>query len=96
MLFKANRDFNKLYDYNGFTLGSFEHDDSDGFTKYDYEVYELVEIRDYDDGRNEMMYEKLKTLDISPYEKSTETIRKVFENYIDDFLKLNYGLEQSL
>ena len=96
MLFKSYLDFEPVCEYKGFTLGRFSHDDSDGFAKYDYEAYELMEILDYDDGRSEMMYIKLKTLDISPYEKSVETIKKVFKEYIDDFLKLNHGLEKSL
>lgn len=96
MLFKSYIDFDPVCDYQGFTLGRFSHDDSDGFGKYDYDVYQIAEHITYDDGPEIETYFHIKSLDISPYEKSVETIRKAFENYIDDFLKLNHGLEKSL
>jgi len=96
MLYKSHRDFEPVYEYGGKLLGRFEHDDYEGFKKYDYHVYELAEIKDYDDGRTELTYDQIKALDISPYERSIDKIREVFEEFVDAYQRLEHGLEKSL
>ena len=36
MLYKSHRDFEPVYEYGGKLLGRFEHDDYEGFKKYDH------------------------------------------------------------
>ena len=96
MLYKKSRDMNPVSEYEGYILGLTIHDDSDGFEKHDYEVFELAEMRDYDDGRMEIMYDRIKTLDISPYEKNQTKIQGHFQQFVDSYRKLQYGLELTL
>lgn len=96
MMYKAFTDFTPIVDYMGYTLGEFTHDDSDGFQKHDYDVYELVCIKEYDDGIVNEMYDRIKSLKISPYEKSQVTVEVKFKEAVDTLLNLNHGLEKSL
>ena len=96
MLFNENTDFDPEFNYNGFTLGKFIHDDSDGFQKWDWGVYEFVQQEEYDSGIVINKYAQLKSLDISPYERDLTIIRDVFENWVDEYQQLEHGLEKSL
>lgn len=96
MLYKKNIDFDHVYDHMGFTLGKFIHDDSDGFEKWDWSVYQFAVEKTWDEGYRTEEYDFVKSLDISPYERNMNLIKEKFHEWVDKYYKLEYGLEQTL
>ena len=75
MLFAKYRDWTPEDCYEGYELGFMEHDDGD-VVKWDWTIYKFVEEKSHD------MYEKVCSLDVSPYERNTYTIRDLFQKRV--------------
>tara|TARA_B100000963_G_scaffold267872_1_gene236080 strand:- start:524 stop:811 length:288 start_codon:yes stop_codon:yes gene_type:complete len=87
MLFVKHRDWTPKDFYEGYELGFMEHDDGD-VVKWDWTIYKFVEERAYDDRPlalnvfTQLMYEKVCSLDVSPYERNMNTIRDLFQKQV--------------
>ena len=82
MLFAKYRDWTPRFEHKGYELGFMEHDDGD-VVKWDWTVYKFVEQKTYDDHDFvHDMYEKVCSLDVSPYERNTNTIRDLFQKQV--------------
>ena len=82
MLFAKYRDWTPEDVYNGYELGLMEHDDGD-VVKWDWTIYKFVERKTYDDyDFVHDMYEEVCSLDVSPYERNTNTIRDLFQKQV--------------
>ena len=82
MLFAKYRDWTPEDVYKGYELGLMEHDDGDVVT-WDWTIYKFVEQKTYDDHDFvHDMYEKVCSLDVSPYERNTNTIRDLFQKQV--------------
>lgn len=85
MLFAKYRDWTPEDVYNGYELGLMEHDDGD-VVKWDWTIYKFVEEKIYSSIHKDIlvhqMYEKVCSLDVSPYERNTNTIRDLFQKQV--------------
>ncbi len=82
MLFAKYRDWTPEDVYKGYELGLMEHDDGD-VVKWDWTIYKFVERKTYDDyDFVHDMYEEVCSLDVSPYERNTNTIRDLFQKQV--------------
>jgi|ETNvirenome_6_30_1030629.scaffolds.fasta_scaffold53285_2 hypothetical protein len=73
-----NRDFTHVVDFNGYTLGSFEHDYGDN-VKMDYAIYKKVGDKSFEyNGKtyNQEVYNQVQNLDISPYISKAEAVEE--------------------
>ena len=85
MLFAKYRDWTPRFSDNGYELGFMEHDDGD-VVKWDWTIYKFVEEKTYSSIHKDIlvhqMYEKVCNLDVSPYERNTNTIRDLFQKQV--------------
>jgi len=86
MLYAKFRDFQPREEYKGYVLGWADHDDGD-VVKWDWTVYRFVELQKFETSPNTTatneMYEEIKSLDISPYERDMSKIRDEFQRTVD-------------
>ena len=76
MLFAKYRDWTPEDCYEGYELGFMEHDDGD-VVKWDWTIYKFARLMP---GKE--MYEEICNLDVSPYERNTNTIRDLFQKRV--------------
>lgn len=86
MLYAKFRDFQPRSEYKGYVLGWCDHDDGD-VVKWDWTVYKFSELQQFETSPNTTatneMYEEIKSLDISPYERNMSKIIDEFERIVD-------------
>ena len=76
MLFAKYRDWTPRFEHKGYELGFMEHDDGD-VVKWDWTIYKFARLMP---GKE--MYEEICNLDVSPYERNTNTIRDLFQKRV--------------
>ena len=85
MKFAKYRDFYPMWEYKGYTLGRFEHDDGD-VIKWDWSVYRYSGIEQFETSPNTIatneMYDELCSIDVSPYERDLMKIKEAFKKAI--------------
>ena len=85
MLFAKNRDWIPEEVFMGYELGFMEHDDGD-VVKWDWTIYKFVEEKSFSNIHQDLfkhqMYEKVCSLDVSPYERDMSGILDLFQKQV--------------